>query len=71
MEVFAMARRGKEQAGARLGFRGLSELMTRYGCGPIRFTGTHEALYERHRTRDRTIHGYATDIWGARPCPVT
>ena len=24
------------------------ELLDRYGCGPVRFTGHHDALYERH-----------------------
>src|SRR5215475_6787594 len=24
------------------------ELLTRYGCGPIRFSGRNDALYERH-----------------------
>ena len=37
-----------EKAGtttSRLG--GMTEL-ERYGCGPIQFTGTNDALYERH-----------------------
>src|SRR3954452_5496264 len=25
-----------------------AELLERYGCGPIQFTGTGDALYERH-----------------------
>src|SRR3954451_8815076 len=30
-------------------------LMTRYGCGPIRFAGTRNALYERHLLFDKAI----------------
>src|SRR5512139_1876051 len=26
----------------------LTRLMKQYGCGPVRFTGTPDALYERH-----------------------
>ena len=26
----------------------MSELLTRYGCGPVKFSGADEALYERH-----------------------
>src|SRR3954465_2584102 len=31
-------------------------LLDRYGCGPVRFTGHHDALYERHLMFD-----FATD----------
>ena len=27
---------------------GMSELLKQYGCGPVEFTGTDNALYERH-----------------------
>jgi starch phosphorylase len=33
----------------------LSELLTQYGCGPIRFSGHHDALYERHLLFDDVI----------------
>jgi glycogen phosphorylase len=33
----------------------LKELLERYGCGPIRFTGTDEALYERHLLFDAVV----------------
>ena len=26
-----------------------------YGCGPVRFTGTHDALYERHLLFDTVV----------------
>jgi hypothetical protein len=29
----------------------LEELIKRYGCGPVQFTGTNGALYERHRAQ--------------------
>src|SRR5215208_1078335 len=34
--------------------RGMTEL-ERYGCGPIQFTGTNDALYERHLMFDGVI----------------
>jgi starch phosphorylase len=33
----------------------LSELVARYGCGPIRFSGTDDGLYERHLTFDDVV----------------
>ena len=30
-------------------------LLEQYGCGPIQFSGTRDALYERHLTFDRVI----------------
>jgi len=33
----------------------LSALRERYGCGPIQFSGSEEALYERHLIFDRVI----------------
>jgi glycogen phosphorylase len=32
-----------------------SKLISQYGCGPIQFSGTHDALYERHLLFDRVI----------------
>ena len=32
-----------------------SELLRQYGCGPIPFVGTENALYERHLIFDRVI----------------
>src|SRR5271157_887828 len=31
------------------------ELLTRYGCGPIRFSGRDDALYERHLLFDDVV----------------
>ncbi|WP_448146288.1 glycogen/starch/alpha-glucan phosphorylase [Labrys miyagiensis] len=35
---------------------GLAELLERYGCGPVRFNGTSDALYERHLMFDNVIN---------------
>src|SRR5678815_4002555 len=40
-----------------------SKLIEQYGCGPVRFTGTDEALYERHLVFDNVME--AAEI-GAR-----
>ena len=34
---------------------GLAELRQRYGCGPIEFAGSHNALYERHLLFDQVV----------------
>ena len=41
----------------------LSKLIEQYGCGPVRFTGSSDALYERHLVFDNVME--AADI-GAR-----
>src|SRR5215813_7501986 len=33
----------------------LDELIKRYGCGPVQFTGTNDALYERHLIFDNVL----------------
>ena len=44
-----------EKAGTTMSpLRGMTEL-ERYGCGPIQFTGTNDALYERHLLFDNVI----------------
>jgi starch phosphorylase len=50
----------KVQRQEQSGFAGLTEselahLIQRYGCGPVRFTGTDEALYERHLIFDNVM----------------
>ena len=35
----------------------LEELIKRYGCGPVQFTGTNDALYERHLVFDNVVDG--------------
>src|SRR5262245_1968964 len=34
---------------------GIAKLLERYGCGPVEFTGTDSALYERHLLFDNVI----------------
>ena len=34
---------------------GLSELLVQYGCGPVQFMGTGDALYERHLMFDKVV----------------
>ena len=41
----------------------ISKLLEQYGCGPVQFTGTNDALYERHLVFDNVME--ATTI-GAR-----
>jgi starch phosphorylase len=41
----------------------LADLLDQYGCGPIRFSGHHDALYERHLLFDDIIDPIAA---GAR-----
>ena len=35
---------------------GWAKLRQQYGCGPVEFTGTDEALYERHLLFDDVVH---------------
>src|SRR5882757_3980855 len=37
------------------GVQNTSELLDQYGCGPVRFAGTENALYERHLLFDKVI----------------
>ena len=39
----------------------LNEILDQYGCGPIRFTGTNDALYERHLLFDHVIDPKTAD----------
>src|SRR4249920_478220 len=34
---------------------GMDKLLEQYGCGPIQFTGTSDALYERHLMFDSIV----------------
>jgi len=35
---------------------GMAKLRQQYGCGPIEFTGTDDALYERHLFFDHAVN---------------
>ena len=50
-----MAGQGRSKQDRASDSEDLSELIAKYGCGPIRFTGTHDALYERHLTFDDVV----------------
>jgi starch phosphorylase len=39
----------------------LDQLLEQYGCGPVEFTGTKDALYERHLIFDHVIDPKAAD----------
>jgi glycogen phosphorylase len=39
----------------------MKKLLEQYGCGPIRFTGTGDALYERHLIFDNVVDAAAVD----------
>ncbi|HEX2941022.1 MAG TPA: glycogen/starch/alpha-glucan phosphorylase [Rhodopila sp.] len=39
---------------------GMDDLLQQYGCGPIQFTGTTDALYERHLMFDNVVDLAAT-----------
>src|SRR3984957_10516973 len=41
------------------GTDGLAKLREQYGCGPVQFTGTDNALYERHLIFDNVIKSTA------------
>src|SRR5271166_709037 len=40
----------------------ISKLIARYGCGPVKFTGTEEALYERHLLFDNIVEPSRVDL---------
>jgi starch phosphorylase len=50
-----MARQGRSKGQRAPGSRELSKQIAAYGCGPIRLTGTQDALYERHLTFDDVV----------------
>jgi len=41
------------------GAPGMKQLLAQYGCGPIQFTGTGDALYERHLMFDNVVDAAA------------
>jgi starch phosphorylase len=46
-----------------MGSNGMATLLRQYGCGPVEFTGTDDALYERHLLFDNVVKSTAA---GAR-----
>jgi glycogen phosphorylase len=57
---------------------GLAKFREQYGCGPVQFTGTDNAFYERHLIFDNVIkpnavgprERFEAGIWNVEPCPV-
>src|SRR5260370_14955229 len=45
-----------------IGADGLARLRGQYGCGPVEFTGTENALYERH-----LLFGNVVNLTATRP----
>ena len=52
-----MAAKKKEgtHSSALAGSEDLAKLLAQYGCGPVQFTGTDDALYERHLLFDNVV----------------
>jgi glycogen phosphorylase len=46
-------------ASASSGSKNISKLVDQYGCGPVRFTGAHNGLYDRHLLFDNAIEAAA------------
>jgi starch phosphorylase len=51
---------------ASAGPDGLAKLRRQYGCGPVEFSGTDNALYERHLMFDDVVKPANVE-----PCPVS
>jgi starch phosphorylase len=49
------ARQQKRSVSAASTGRDIAKLLQQYGCGPVQFTGTDEALYERHLLFDNVM----------------
>jgi glycogen phosphorylase len=50
-----MATKQKSAPSISTGVDGLAKLREQYGCGPVQFTGTDNALYERHLLFDNVV----------------
>ena len=50
-----MSGEGEKVGTATSTLRSMTELLGQYGCGPIQFTGTNDALYERHLLFDNVV----------------
>src|SRR5260370_28596057 len=50
-----MATKQKAAPPTSTGPDGLAKLREQYGCGPLEFTGTDNALYERHLVFDNVV----------------
>ena len=50
-----MSTRRREPSPASPGADGMADILRQYGCGPVEFTGTDNALYERHLFFDNVV----------------
>src|SRR5689334_20063062 len=50
-----------QRAGSARSAPSTAELLKQYGCGPIQFTGTSDALYERHLMFDNIVDAASVD----------
>ena len=50
-----MSTRREAPSPASQGADGMAEFLRQYGCGPVEFTGTDNALYERHLFFDNVV----------------
>ena len=50
-----MSERKPTSSAAAKGAADPTDLFRQYGCGPIRFSGTADALYERHLVFDNVV----------------
>src|SRR5438552_2981912 len=51
-----MSTKTKAAPPTSVGSDGVSKLLRQYGCGPVEFTGTDNALYERHLIFDNVVN---------------
>ena len=51
----AMTTKQRTAPAAPAGPDGLEKLRQQYGCGPVEFSGTDDALYERHLLFDDVV----------------
>jgi starch phosphorylase len=51
-----MSKKDKTVSKASAESGGVTNLLAQYGCGPVQFTGTNDALYERHLIFDNVLN---------------
>jgi len=59
MNLVETQNEGRPVSGRTTGSNELSKLIQQYGCGPVQFTGTSDALYERHLVFDNVMDANA------------
>jgi starch phosphorylase len=59
MTLVETQKEGRLVSARPTGSNELSKLIEQYGCGPVQFTGTNDALYERHLVFDNVMDAAA------------